>query len=276
MAHADYYEVLGVQRNAEQQQIKDAYRELAFRYHPDRNKDDDGAAEKMKLVNEAYAVLSNPRKRSEYDGMRSRFGSASARDEFRRAYTEQDIFNGSDILRIFEEMARMHGMRGFEDIFRESYGSRYQTFQFQRPGFFFKGVVFGGGRAGRRGRTGRTIDRDRPSNRGVGRISRILLEKMAGRQMPRDGAHMVDTIHLSPQKAVEGGPYAYYHRKQAKKLVVKVPTGIRDGQKIRLAGLGEPGRGGGRPGDLYLRVTIRSSPIVKLKSWFRRLLGRGG
>jgi DnaJ-class molecular chaperone len=87
---------------------------------------------------------------------------------------------------------------------------------------------------------------------------------------------MVDTIHLSPQKAVEGGPYAYYHRKQAKKLVVKVPTGIRDGQKIRLAGLGEPGRGGGRPGDLYLRVTIRSSPIVKLKSWFRRLLGRGG
>ncbi|MFZ7128499.1 MAG: DnaJ domain-containing protein [Desulfobacterales bacterium] len=272
MAHEDYYEVLGVPRNADSKQIKDAYREMAFRYHPDRNQDP-GAADTMKRLNEAYAVLSNSTRRSEYDGMRDRFG-ASAREEFRRAHTEQDIFSGSDIFRIFEEMARMHGVRGFEDVFREFYGSRYQTFEFQRPGFYFRGFVFGGPRGGRKHSTGRLRHFPRGNLGGMGRLSRYLIEKATGRQMPVDGAHVIETIQLSPQHAAEGGPFAYHHRKLGKKLVVQIPRGVREGQKIRLAALGETGRGGGRAGDLFLQVEIRRPLSERIRSGFRRLLGR--
>lgn len=274
MPQEDYYEVLGIPRTAEARQIKDAYRELAFRYHPDRNQEDADAAEKMKRINEAYAVLSDTGKRREYDGMRERFGSTSARDAFRQTYTEQDIFNGSDIFRIFEEMARMHGIRGFEDIFKESYGSRYRTFEFQRPGFYFRGFVFGGGRGGRHRQRGRIPHPDPAPGLGMGKLSRYLLEKITGRQMPQDGAHIVETVRLTPRQSAEGGPYAYYHRKQAKKLVVNIPQGVKEGQKIRLAGLGEAGRGGGRSGDLYLRVEIRKTLTERVRGWVGRLLGR--
>lgn len=274
MAQADYYDVLGVSRSADAKQIKEAYREMAFRYHPDRNKENPAAADQMKRINEAYAVLSNAAKRREYDAMRERFGRNAARDEFRRSYTEQDIFNGSDIFRIFEEMARMHGMRGFEDIFKEFYGPRYQTFEFQRPGFYFRGFVFGGSKGRGQGQ-GRRLGRSEQRPRmGMGKLSRFLLEKMTGQTLPKDGAHIMDTIQLSPQQAAEGGPYAYYHRKKAKKLVIKIPQGVREGQKIRLTGLGEEGRGGARDGDLFLRVEIRRSIAEKMRSWVGGLIGR--
>jgi DnaJ-class molecular chaperone len=274
MTQTDYYETLGVPKTADAKQIKDAYRELAFRYHPDRNRDDPQAADRMKRVNEAYAVLSNAGKRGEYDRLRERFGGASARDEFRRAYTDRDIFSGSDIFRIFEEMARMHGMRGFEDIFKETYGPRYQTFEFKRPGFYFRGFVFGPGHHGGK-RAGRRLHHGGHfPGLGQGKWGRYLLEKITGQPVHRDGAHIVDTVHLSPEQAAAGGPYAYFHRKRGKKLVVKIPPGVRENQKIRLPGLGEEGRGGGRSGDLFLRVEIRRTVGEKVKGWFGRLLGR--
>ena len=120
MSQRDYYQIIGVDINAGSKQIKEAYRKLAFKYHPDRNKENPEASEKMKNVNEAYAVLSNPAKRREYDVLRQQFGS-SAYSHFRKNYSEHDIFSGSDINHIFEEMARAFGFRGFDDIFRESY-----------------------------------------------------------------------------------------------------------------------------------------------------------
>ena len=122
----DYYQTLGVPPNADPKKIKLAYRELAFQYHPDRNKENPAAAEKMKRLNEAYAVLSHVQKRREYDTLRREFGS-SARHRFRQNYTEKDIFSGSDIHRILEEMAKSFGFRGYHDIFREFYGKGYQT-----------------------------------------------------------------------------------------------------------------------------------------------------
>ncbi len=75
MAQQDYYQILGVDQLAEAKKIKEAYRELAFKYHPDRNEKNPDSAEMMKSVNEAYAVLSNVQKRRDYDTMRNRFGS---------------------------------------------------------------------------------------------------------------------------------------------------------------------------------------------------------
>ena len=104
MSNNNYYKELNVQRDASDQKIKAAYRKLAFEFHPDRNKSET-AAERMKAVNEAYAVLSDPAKRQQYDMLYQQYGDG-ARSQFRQNYSDQDIFNGSDIQQIFEEMAR--------------------------------------------------------------------------------------------------------------------------------------------------------------------------
>ena len=83
--------------------------------------------------------------------------------------------------------------------------------------------------------------------------------------MPGNGANINDVIRLSPMEAQKGGPYAYFLKKKSKKLVVKIPPEVRDGQRIRLAGMGDDGKGGGTPGDLYLKVQIQKSLIQKIK-----------
>jgi DnaJ-class molecular chaperone len=109
MSPNDYYQILEVDQSASPKQIKDAYRKLAFKYHPDRNSKNPAAAEKMKGLNEAYAVLSDPVKRREYDTLKQHYGS-SAYGQFRQNYSEQDIFSGSDINQILEQMARAFGL----------------------------------------------------------------------------------------------------------------------------------------------------------------------
>jgi len=256
MEERDYYEILGVPSDASEKQIKAAYRKLAFQYHPDRNTGDPGSAGKMKAINEAYAVLSNPSKRKEYDDLRSRYGS-SAYNRFRSNYTENDIFRGSDINRIFEEMARAFGFRGFEDIFKEAYGDGYRTFEFKRPGFSARGFVFTGPL--------RRSGQNRTAPLATGKLSRYLIEKLTGVELPQAGTDVTEVIHLTPQEAGEGGPYPYYYRKKSKKLVVMLPKGLREGQRIRLGGMGEEGKGGAKPGDLYLSVRIRKSLMQRLK-----------
>ena len=262
MEAKDYYQILGVEKTADIKQIKAAYRELALKYHPDRNREHPEMTDKMKAVNEAYAVLSNPQKRREYDALRQQYGS-SAHDQFRRSYSEQDIFSGSDINHMFEEIARSFGLRGFDDIFKEFYGRGYRTFEFKRPGVFGKGFIFTFG-------TGR-----RPQNRvagprweSLGRVPRFLLGKLGGIRLPQHGADIHDTIRLEPELARQGGPYAYYLSRRSKKLVVRIPPGVRSGQKIRLAGMGSEGRYGGSPGDLYLKVKVHRSLLKKIKAFF--------
>ena len=121
----DYYEILGVSKNASDDEIKKAYRDLAKKYHPDKYANSplaDVAEQKMKEINEAYAVLSDPEKRKEYDLIRQTYGSAAS-GRFRQTHSDQDIFRGSDIRQVFEELSRAFGYRSFEDIFRESYGA---------------------------------------------------------------------------------------------------------------------------------------------------------
>ena len=258
MEQRDYYEVLGVPSDATEKQIKAAYRKLAFQYHPDRNTGDPDSAAKMKAINEAYAVLSNASKRRHYDDLKQQFGS-SAYNRFRSNYTENDIFKGSDINRVFEDMARAFGFRGFDDIFREAYGQGYRTFEFKRPGFSARGFVFTGPL--------RRSGQSRTAPPAMGKLSRYLIEKLTGVELPQNGADVTEMIDLTPQEAAEGGPYPYYYRKQSKKLVVMVPKGLREGQRIRLAGMGEEGKGGAKPGDLYLTVKIKRPLMQKLKDW---------
>ncbi len=266
MSSTDYYRILGIEPAASAKEIKNAYRELAFKYHPDRNKDNPDAVNRMKAVNEAYAVLSDAAKRREYDAIRSRFG-ASAHDRFRRSYSEQDIFAGSDVFRVFEELTRLHGFRHYEEIFKEFYGPGYRAFEVRRPGMFFKGFVFTGGRSQRPGQ-GRGLHGGPVWDR----IGRRVVEKLMGAQLPQRGKDVEATIRLSLEEARRGGPYAYFYRQQQKKLIVKIPPDVREDQRIRLAGLGEAGRGGADPGDLYLRVAIDKPLIQAVKSKFKRWL----
>jgi len=257
----DYYTILGIDPKAEPQQIKAAYRNLAFQYHPDRNTADAAGAEKMKAINEAYAVLSHPRKRQEYDRLRQQFGP-SAYQQFRQGYSEQDIFRGSDIHQIFEEMARASGLRGGDDIFKEFYGQGYRSFEFKRPGFSARGFIF----SGRMNRPG--SNRKRVAAPGsLTKLSKFLLEKIGGVALPEKGRDRWDKIRITPEMARQGGAYAYFLKEKSKKLVVKVPAGIRAGQIIRLAGMGSDGKGGAPAGDLYLTVRIRKSVLHKIKDY---------
>lgn len=251
MTAEDYYTILGVEPQASARQIKEAYRRLALEHHPDRHRDHPEAAETMKRLNEAYAVLSNPGKRREYDALRRQFG-ASAHSHYRDAHSQQDIFSGSDINAVFEEMARAFGFRGFEDIFRDFYGQEYQRFEFRRPRASVRGFVF------RRSFTPGRRRTHPPGTTGLlGRIARSALQKLSGLELPESGAHIQDRVTLDPSFAESGGPYAYYLREHSKKLIVQIPPGVRDGQRIRLAGMGHAGKAGGNPGDLFLEIRLR-------------------
>ena len=264
MAQEDYYRVLGVDQNATDRQIKEAFRTLAFKYHPDRNKENPVAVENMKKVNEAYAVLSNPAKKREYDTLKTQFGS-SAYTHFRNNYSEQDIFSGSDVNHIFEEMAKAFGLRGSNEIFKEFYGRGVQQFEFKNPRGFARGYVFGN--SSKEGTQGRVAF---PFSGKKGKALRFLLQKISGVQLPENGADVDEHLYLAPEQALQGGPYAYYLRSKSKKLVVKIPPGIRPGQRIRLAGMGQEGKSGGQPGDLFLKVHFRKPLKKSIKDLFSR------
>lgn len=258
----DYYEALGVDEDATPQVIKVAYRKLAFHYHPDRNTEDVGAVERMKEINEAYAVLSDPQKRSRYDGLRKRYGSYAS-DRFRQSYSEQDIFKGSDINQIFEEMAKSFGFRGFEDVFRESYGQGYKSFTFGRPGMFGRVIIFG---AGRRIRNEGSEAAPQPGilSRAVGRLARYAMGRMLRNLAANGDAY--DTIVLEGEQADKGGKVTYVDSRRSRELLISVPAGVREGQMIRLKGMADSKEGGG---DLYLTVQIKRPVIQKIRKFLK-------
>ncbi len=268
MSSDDYYAILGVAPDASSRQIKAAYRRLAFAHHPDRNRDTPRSSEAMKRINEAYAVLSSPTKRREYDELRRQFGSA-AQSRYQSTHSQQDIYSGSDINSVFEEMARAFGFRGFEDIFSEFYGPDSQKFEFKRPRIRVRTFSFG---------RPFPMDGGQPAPRfgggPLGWIARSAFRKITGFDPPEKGADIRDAIHIDAGLAAVGGPYAYFLRERSKKLVVKIPAGIREGQRIRLAGMGHDGRGGGKPGDLLLEVRLHRSILERARAWAARILGR--
>jgi DnaJ-class molecular chaperone len=267
MQQKDYYEILGVDRNDTQQHIKEAYRKLALQYHPDRNQGNPAAAAKMKEVNESYAVLSDPQKRIQYDSLRDMYGS-SAYGQFRQAYSEQDIFRGSDIQQIFEELSRAFGFRGFDEVFREAYGAGSRTFEFRRPGAF--GRVFVSPSMGKR------VPLSNFSLGGpFGKLVKLGLKKIWGVEWPEKGKDLHDSIVIPPALAQSGGKISYTCRINSKQLIVRIPAGIKAGQQIRLKGMGGDGKGGAEPGDLFVQIRVRGPFAQRMREFFRRFLPSG-
>jgi curved DNA-binding protein len=132
MPGKDYYKILGVARSASNEEIKKAYRKLALKYHPDRNKGDKVAEDRFKEISEAYAVLSDSEKKKQYD----MFGA----DGFQRRYTQDDIFRDVDFGSIFREFGFGGGGRGGPHIFSQIFGGAGGRPQYGRGG------PFGGGR----------------------------------------------------------------------------------------------------------------------------------
>jgi curved DNA-binding protein len=224
MEYTDYYAVLGVSRDASPEAVKKAYRSLARKLHPDVNKDPK-AEERFKRVNEAYEVLKDPGKRAKYDQLGANWEELERQQEFARS-SRQRASAGAGSRSQF-------GSSGFSDFFETFFGSGGVDIDevLRRGGGSTVHFSFDDGGTGTRARAtaipraGRDIDHD----------VEISLEEAAG------GA--VRLLQLGPRQ-----------------VEVRIPAGVTEGSRVRVAGEGGPGRSGGPKGDLYLTVRLAPHP----------------
>lgn len=211
----DYYQILGVSRGASEKEIRQAYRRLARKYHPDVNPADKSAEARFKEISEAYEVLSDPEKRRQYD----QFGAAWQRVGQGAAWREAGGF----------------------------------PFDFSSPGGF------------------RYDFAEAPGATDFGDLLDRLLGGFGPRQaraQPRRGRDLEQPVEVTLEEAYHGAsrllqltpPDGHLRR-----LEVKIPPGVREGSRVRIAGEGEPGMAGGPRGDLHLIVSVRPHPLFERK-----------
>ena len=260
MAKRDYYEVLGVNRDASEEEIKKAYRKLAMKWHPDRNPDNPKAEEHFKEANAAYEVLADAKKRAAYD----QYGHA-----------------GVDPQAGMGAAAGGAGFSGFGDIFNDIFGD-----------------IFGGGRGGRsnvfRGADLRYNLEITLEQAAHGFETRIRIPTMAPCEAchgsgakPGTQPQTCPTCRGAGQVRVSQGPFSIAQTcprcqgagkiipspcascggsgrvKHQKTLSVKIPAGVDEGDRVRLSGEGEPGVNGGPAGDLYVQAHIKPHPVFQ-------------
>jgi molecular chaperone DnaJ len=271
----DFYAVLGVSKSASTDEIKKAYRKAARESHPDRNPGNRESEERFKAVSEAYDVLSDDRKRSEYDEMRQLFGSGAFRHGTRGG--GGTAFDMSDLFGEANTAGGRFGASGFSDLF---------------------GSIFSGGRGGaaRRGPArGRDVEAE---------VTLEFRDAVTGVTLPLTlrAPGVCDTCHgngakpgtqprtctscggsglvssnqgtfsfSEPCRACHGAGTIVDERcpeckgtggvTKTRTLNVRIPSGVADGARIRLAGRGEPGDRGGSAGDLYVLIKVREDPL---------------
>ena len=238
----DYYKVLGVGRTASHDDIRKAFRKLARQYHPDVAKDKKRAEEKFKEINEAYEVLGDAEKRKKYDDLGADWKDGGAR--------WRPGAGGGNF--------RTHSWRG---------GPGEENYQFGGTGFsdFFE-QFFGGGF----GRRHAPAEAEPEKGQDVEGIIMVTLEEaMRGVVRPitlrrntlcgQCGGSGAKGKQVCPACGGAGQVSVTQNYK------VKIPAGVRDGQRLRVSGQGEPGLGGGPPGDLYLRVRMASHPDFRVE-----------
>ena len=224
----DFYAVLGVPADADAAAVKKAYRKLARKLHPDQKPGDKAAEKRFKEIGEAYAVLSSPEERKQYDAIRS-MSHGGAR------FTSGGP-GGSDA--------------GFEDVFSNLFGGggggnvRFNT---GRGGGQPNIEDLLGGMFGQQGEYG-----GRPGQQGYGRFGAA-----AG---PRRGADIEAQTTLSFRDAVEGATVTLSSA-NGSRITARIPVGVKDGQKIRLRGKGNPGDQGAPAGDLMLTVHVKPHAV---------------
>jgi DnaJ-class molecular chaperone len=268
----DYYELLELDRDASEEQIRKSYRRLALQYHPDRNPGDPKAEENFKKIAEAYGVLIDPVKRSEYDQwLRTGAQERVAGGGFRYSQEEifQDLFKDPTFSRVFQDLFREFEKAGFR--FDQSFFD--QTF-FGGRGVFFGGIFVWGPFGFRRMKIGRPQHRpkvERPETsqiQPVGLLKRLgkkignfLLGSQkalpAGRQNATLGPQDLTYNINIPTEEAERGTWvtiAIDRGQGQEKLRVRVPPGTRSGTRLRLKGKGK--RKGDGSGDLYLTVNM--------------------
>ena len=268
----DYYVKLGISRDASQEEIKNAYRKLALRYHPDKNKSPD-AEEKFKEVSEAYAILSDAEKRQQYDAL--------GREGIKKQYKHEDIYNRQNFQDIFSEF-------GFDanDLFNRIFGGGFTSQQGQpephrgrdletQIEITLEQAAFGtemgvtvphmkrctkcGGSGIEPGSQLVTC----PKCQGSGRIA-LRIEAASGlSQMIVSCDRCNGRGQLAQNKCNRCGGKALEEKRT--RINIKVPAGIDNGDRLALRGQGEDDPNNGQPGDLYVKIRIKPHPYLTRK-----------
>ncbi len=268
MAKRDYYDVLGLRRGASEQEIKRAYRKLARKHHPDVNPGDKAAEGKFKEISEAYEVLSDPEKRRRYDQFGPEVFAAGAGPRGPEPGSGFD-FSGFDF--------GSGGVGDLGDLLSDFFGQRVHA-QASGPGkgedlhysldINFEDAIRGlateisvqkhsrcGSCQGTGARTGSVME-SCPDCGGSGRVrSRGLLR--TSQACPRcrgSGKVSREACAACGGRGVTFG---------TERIAVKIPPGVDNGSRVRLQGMGEPGRNGGPPGDLYIITRVRPHPVLE-------------
>lgn len=265
MANKNYYEVLGIQKGASEDEIKKAYRKLAMQYHPDRNQGNKEAEEKFKDINEAYQVLSDPQKKAQYD----QFGTTD--------------FSGAGGAGGFD----FSGMGGFEDIFDSFFGGFSSQRRKNGPergadleytvSLSFEEAVFGvekeisvsknencdtcNGTGAKPGTSPKTCDK-------CGGTGQVRYQ----RSTPLGSFVTTSTCDKCGGKGnIVDSPCTSCHGKgtirKNKKIKIKVPAGVDTGNVLPLRGQGEPGKNGGPSGDLYVNIRVAPHQVFVRKGF---------
>lgn len=291
MAKRDYYDILGVSRTASADEIKKAYRKLALRYHPDRNKDDASAEERFKEIGEAYAVLGDAEKKKQYD----QFGA----EGFQQRYSQEDIFRGADFQDIFRDL----GIGGdiFSSLFgggRGRRGGASPHFEFfsggqgfgggARPGprkgrdvthpleISFHEAIFGGTRRVSLMVAGQQVDANVRIPPGVSTGKKL---RLTGKGAPGSHGSPAGDLYLELRVAPhpvfrrEGNDIHVDHEVGLLEAVLggatSVPTvsgearelrlkpGTQNGTRIRMKGYGVPALDGGAKGDQFVHIRVK-------------------
>ena len=236
MEFKDYYQTLGVTKAASEKELKQAYRKLARKFHPDVNPGDKASEAKFKEINEAYEVLGDPAKRKKYDELGANWRMYEQAEAQGRANPFAGGFNpgfggggarqGNYRTMTAEEMEEMFGdANPFSDFFTTFFGGGTQGFP---------------GSQGPRGRA---------------------------RPRQREGRDVEHEIELTLEDAYQGATRRLSMKNdgQARTVDVRIPAGVNDGSRVRVAGEGEGGSGGAKSGDLYLRVRLAPHPVFERK-----------
>ena len=232
MEFRDYYATLGVTKASTEKEIKQGFRKFARKHHPDVNPGDKQAEARFKEVNEAYEVLSDPAKRKKYDELGANW----------RMYEQAEAQGGTNPFAGRWHAGGGGGPGGARTMSQEEMESLFGD---SHPFSDFFTTFFGG---------------EDPSRRGGGRAPRGGARQRAGRDMEHE-------IGLTLQDAHDGTMQrlSLTHEGQVRTVDVRIPAGVNDGARVRVAGEGERGIGGGTAGDLFLRVRIQPHPEFERK-----------